>query len=132
MEWGRVIVCGVVRGNGGEMIADRQRCPTLSVPASPTLHTGDVVWTPVKYAVFLWQIGQADRMGGEFNLGNAHREWFLPGRVRYGAFSCCRCVVVTVAAFHSTVQTDAGALPTHHTHTVGSTQCSPSSQRGRY
>ena len=37
--------------------------------------------TPKKYAQFLWQIGKADRMGGEFALGNHTREWELPGMI---------------------------------------------------
>ena len=33
-----------------------------------TQDLGTLVWTPTKYSTFLWQIGAADRMGGEFNL----------------------------------------------------------------
>jgi rhamnogalacturonan endolyase len=37
------------------------------------LDLGEVLWTPPKYATLLWQIGQADRMSGEFKFGDQLR-----------------------------------------------------------
>jgi rhamnogalacturonan endolyase len=38
-----------------------------------TLDLGTVLWSPPKYGTFLWQIGKADRMAGEFRYGNELR-----------------------------------------------------------
>ena len=43
---------------------------------------GVVTWTPSDAGrSLLWQIGEADRTGGEFALAREPRDWFLPGRV---------------------------------------------------
>ena len=36
-------------------------------------HLGQVLWSPTNYATLLWQIGQADRMSGEFKFGDQLR-----------------------------------------------------------
>ena len=36
--------------------------------SGPTTDLGDIKWTPTNHTTFLWQIGKADRMGGEFAL----------------------------------------------------------------
>ena len=56
---------------------------TFSVPAdAPVVDIGTVTWTPSDAGrTTLWQIGVADRTGGEFALGRAPRGWFLPGLV---------------------------------------------------
>ena len=38
-----------------------------------TMHLGQVHWAPAHYKELLWQIGQADRMSGEFKFGNELR-----------------------------------------------------------
>ncbi len=40
------------------------------VVSGATQDLGTISWTPPKYPTFLWQIGSADRMGGEFNLAS--------------------------------------------------------------
>jgi len=43
---------------------------------------GTVTWTPSDAGrALLWQVGAADRSGGEFALAREPRDWFLPGRV---------------------------------------------------
>ena len=36
--------------------------------AGPTKDLGTINWAPTNHTTFLWQIGKADRMGGEFAL----------------------------------------------------------------
>ncbi len=43
------------------------------VVSGETLDLGTVLWSPPKYATFLWQIGKADRMSGEFKYGDQLR-----------------------------------------------------------
>ena len=48
----------------------------------PVVDVGTVKWTPSDAArTTLWQLGQADRTGGEFGLAREPRGWFLPGLV---------------------------------------------------
>ena len=50
--------------------------------ASPVVDLGLVTWTPSDAGwSTLWQIGEADRTGGEFALAREPRGWYLPGRV---------------------------------------------------
>lgn len=49
---------------------------------SGTVDLGAVAWTPADAGrTHLWQIGFADRQGGEFALGGSKREWLLPGSI---------------------------------------------------
>ena len=51
-------------------------------PTPPTVDVGLVAWAPADAGrTTLFEIGQADRMGGEFALGREPRGWALPGRV---------------------------------------------------
>lgn len=48
----------------------------------PIVDLGDITWTPIDSGrTLLWQIGEADRTGGEFALANKPRDWFLPGLI---------------------------------------------------
>ena len=48
----------------------------------PVTDLGTVSWAPTDGGyTHLWQLGSADRQGGEFALGNASRDWDLPSRV---------------------------------------------------
>ena len=56
----------------------------VTVPASPppVVDVGTVDWTPSDAGrTLLWQLGEADRTGGEFALAREPRDWLLPGRV---------------------------------------------------
>ena len=65
-------------------ITDTLRLDGVTVtPSNGTL--GDIKWTPSDAAyTHLWQIGQADKEGGEFALGQGKRDWYLPGGVAGG------------------------------------------------
>ena len=55
---------------------------TVPAAAPPVVDVGTVTWTPSDAGrTTLWQIGQADRTGGEFALAREPRAWLLPGRV---------------------------------------------------
>lgn len=69
-----------VWGAGGS-ITDQWRVDSLSI-TSPSTALGTLDWTPVGWnKTLLWQIGSADRFGGEYALGNHSRGWFLPGLI---------------------------------------------------
>jgi rhamnogalacturonan endolyase len=55
----------------------------VSVAAGqPVVDVGTVAWAPSDAGrALLWQIGEADRTGGEFGLAREPRDWALPGRV---------------------------------------------------
>lgn len=42
-----------------------------------TLHSGTLVWTPLKYGKTLWEIGIPDRSAAEFRHGNDYWHWGL-------------------------------------------------------
>ena len=68
----------------GGSITDLYVAPSsFSVAAGqPVVDLGLVTWTPSDAGwSTLWQIGEADRTGGEFALAREPRGWYLPGRV---------------------------------------------------
>lgn len=53
--------------SAGGSITDQYK-QTGVVLTGPTTDLGTITWAPTNYTTFLWQIGKADRMGGEFAL----------------------------------------------------------------
>ena len=52
------------------------------VVSSGTTALGRINWTPSDAThTHLWSIGGIDRSGGEFALGHAPRDWYLPGAI---------------------------------------------------
>jgi hypothetical protein len=65
--------------------------PTDVSPGVPVVDVGVVTWTPSDARrTLVWQIGEADRTGGEFALAREPRGWFLPG----GIFVFFRLLVI--------------------------------------
>ena len=64
-------------------ITDTLRRPNVVVSGSaPAVDVGVVTWTPDDNGMkLLWQVGVADRSGGEFALSRRPRAWELPGLV---------------------------------------------------
>ena len=65
-------------------ITDTLRQPAKVVVSgkTPVVDVGDVTWTPDDNGMkLLWQVGVADRTGGEFALARQPRAWELPGMV---------------------------------------------------
>ncbi len=48
--------------------------------SGPVTDLGTMTWTPANRTTFLWQIGKADRMGGEFALATNPGDWTNPRR----------------------------------------------------
>jgi len=46
--------------------------------AGPTKDLGTITWAPTNHTTFLWQIGKADRMGGEFALATNPADFSNP------------------------------------------------------
>ena len=88
---GRFVVPGVPPGSytlylsaASGSVTDQFVSPTPVVVTAgvPVIDLGAIVWTPSDAGrTLLWQIGAADRTGGEFALAREPRDWFLPGRV---------------------------------------------------
>src|SRR4029077_14602605 len=55
----------VFAGQGS--ITDQLKRSAIAI-AGAAQDLGTITWTPPKYTTFLWQIGKADRTGGEFAL----------------------------------------------------------------
>lgn len=62
-------------------ITDQYRRPGVQ-PRGAHLDLGDIAWSPTRRSTFLWQIGRADRTGGEYAL--ATRSPALPSPRDYG------------------------------------------------
>jgi rhamnogalacturonan endolyase len=46
--------------------------------SGPAQDLGAITWAPTNHTTFLWQIGKADRMGGEFALATNPTDWSNP------------------------------------------------------
>ena len=63
--------------------------PTDVSPGVPVVDVGVVTWTPSDAGrTLVWQIGEADRTGGEFALAREPRGWFLPGEIFVFSITC--------------------------------------------
>jgi rhamnogalacturonan endolyase len=68
-------------------ITDQLEKQDIEVKAADVQDLGTITWTPPKHNNILWQIGKADRMSGEFKLGDKPRSivWNkqVPGDLSY-------------------------------------------------
>lgn len=87
---GSFVIPGVPEGNyclylqaAAGSITDLYIKPTdITVGVDPIVDLGLITWSPSDADLtLLWQLGEADRTGGEFALAREPRDWFLPGLI---------------------------------------------------